>query len=52
MAAVATCEPNGRTGPLWLSQIISSAPSGWPLVPAARLNRLTAYANDYRMWAA
>ena len=41
MAAVLTCEPNGWTGPLWLSQIISSAPSGWPLVPGTRLNQMS-----------
>ena len=35
MVAVPTCEPYGSMAPLWLSQIISSAPSGWPLVVGA-----------------
>jgi hypothetical protein len=41
MAAVLTREPNGRTGPWRVSQIISSAPSGWPLVPGTRLNQMS-----------
>jgi hypothetical protein len=41
MTAVLTRAPNGRTGPWWLSQIISSAPSGWPLVRGVRLNQMS-----------
>ena len=35
MVAVLTGELDGWTGPLWLIQIISSAPFGWPLVVGA-----------------
>ena len=38
---VATCEPNGCTGPLWFSQIISSVPLGWPDVVGVWLNQMS-----------
>jgi hypothetical protein len=41
LTSLATSAPDGCTGPLWFSQIISSVPVGWPLAVGVWLNQMS-----------
>src|ERR1044071_934703 len=43
--AVPTWLPKGCGGPRWFSQTMISAPSGWPMVVALRLNQMSSAAS-------